>query len=288
MQHPLQLRTLALFLVTLFAFTGCLPSNDQNVQKSADTSPVSNADARVVLSFAANEDEHSVYRPLIAQFERDNPQIEIRLVALDTLLNNSAQESANRASTPLQQVVQHADVLPTFMAPPDERMSPLLLNLKPYMEADAQFAAADFYPGVIERATLGETMWMLPSSFRIPLLYYNKDLLAQTGVALPGPDWTWQDLLTIAEQVALPGAEERAQYGLLDPSGGVLTLNSILQARGSDLRLHATQNVQLDRPEVVAAVDELQRLKEVNAVLLPGYLAQQTQKPVDVQQLVLD
>jgi multiple sugar transport system substrate-binding protein len=281
------MRVLPLFFIALFALTGCLIDHDRRDPEKSDRSSDPNAHPRIILFFAAYEDEHSVYRPLIAQFERDNPQIEIRLVSLDRLPEASAQQDGNRTLTPLQHAVQHADVLPTSVVGA-ERLSPLLLNLKPYVEADAQFDAADFYPGVIERAMLGETMWMVPSSFRIPLLSYNKELLAQTGVAPPGPDWTWQDVLTIAEQVALPGAEERVQYGLLDPSSGVLTLNSILQARGSELGLRSIQNIQLERPEVAAAVDELQRLKEVNAILLPGYLAQQTQKPVDVQQLVLD
>lgn len=283
-----------LFLFTSLLLTACFEPTNHSIQdnKSPAYQAIKETEkttSHIILSFAANEDEWTIFRPLIAQFERDNPDIAIRLISLNTLLANSSGQSTPQDGTPLQRAVQRADVFPAFLIAHSEQTSSLLLNLRPYMDADAGFASADFFPGVLDRVMKQERMWMLPSSFRISLLSYNKPLLLQKGITPPTPDWTWKDLLTAAEQVSAQNAANGAiRYGLLDPSNGILTLSSILQARGSELQLQSLQQLNLDRPEVVSAVTELLRLQQKGAILLPGHLPPKSPDMPDIQQLVLN
>lgn len=284
--------TLISFLFVACVLAGCAFPSDQN--KDTDNAPyvvgatsgTESAVERTDLAMAINEDEQQIYRPLINQFEHDNPNISIRLVTLDSLPVAPAQSSSQ--TTVLQRAVQQADVLPAFLVSPTEHASSLILNLKPLLDADASFAIADYYPSVLNQTMTGPRMWMMPSSFRLPLLAYNPERFTQQGVALPRSDWSWRELLVTAEQLASDGGAAEPKYGLLDPSDGVFALSAVLQAQGSALQLQSFDQINVDRPEMVKAIQELQRLVRLHALLLPSNLKADTKGVTNVQQLVAD
>jgi ABC-type glycerol-3-phosphate transport system substrate-binding protein len=266
---------------------GCAPTHTKRPVPRHQRSAIARArrGGALVLLFAADERDHAVYRPLIQQFEHAYPQIAIHLVALDNVLYGPVAQSEGQTTTLLERAAQHADVFPAFLVPQREYASPLLLDLKPYMDADPHFDPADLFPRALDHARHDARMWMVPVAWRIPFLMYNETLLSETGLAPPSLDWTWHDALAIAEHVATTRGAQGDTYGLLDPGGGVLALSGILQARGHALRLDGLQDLQLDRPELSAAVAELRRLHQVRALLLPGRSRDQHQALVDVDQL---
>ncbi len=281
-------------LLSVILITGCsLSSNQDAVESQEPRVPVTSGEAEAVtnqvkLAFAVYTDEETMYKALVSQFEQDNPDITIRLVPLDTIINTSESSAPQSEATLLQRAARQADILPAFLVASDERTSPLILDLRPLMDADANFATADFYPTPLEQATIEGHMWMMPSSFRLPLLAYNNRMFTRQGLAPPSPTWTWSDLLRTAEQLAAHGETDDNHFGLLDPSDGVLALSAILQAQGDRLQLQSLDTLDLDRPAVVAAIQEVQRLVKMRALLLPGSLPIAEQETVDIQQLILD
>lgn len=226
---------------------------------------------QVTITFAALEDDHAVYQPLLAAFMQDHPAIQVVLLSLDEILYGGETDDTDGSDDLARRMVTHADVFPSIFFSPDADHSHLLLNLKPLMEADATFQADDFYPGVLERAIVNDTLWALPQSFQIPLLVYNKTLVQRAHLPEPEHAVTFDELLAMAEQLSLASQPNADTYGLLDPSGGTTTLLALLQTQGIDLAHQPLEAVQLDQPGVIAAIQRMQALMEQRALLLPGY-----------------
>ena len=57
----------------------------------------------------------------------------------------------------------------------------------------AEHQPDDFYPDIIESCRFAGDLFLVPYFFNVSLLYYNIDMFAAAGVALPNNDWTWED-----------------------------------------------------------------------------------------------
>lgn len=98
--------------------------------------------------------------------------------------------------------------------------SDLLLDLKPLIESDQQFESEDFYPGAL--AAGYETLYTrvddrligLPVGLEFEALAYRSDLVAQTGIDVSSPTWSWQTLLDTAHAVSMsrPDPEQTAAF----------------------------------------------------------------------------
>ena len=90
----------------------------------------------------------------------------------------------------------------------------VLLNLDPLAKADAAFDPDVFYPRAQGAFSFNGMQLGLPETFSTVVLFYNKDLFDQAGLAYPTDDWTWQDAVTAAE--ALTDADAGI-WGLYSP-----------------------------------------------------------------------
>jgi multiple sugar transport system substrate-binding protein len=260
----------------------------------ADATPEPSGDnGPVTISFAANDQERALYEPLAKKFMADNPTIKVVIVPLDDLTNIQNPNGQYNPLDVLRSVVSGADSAPagSVYIPPEATGSGLLLDLKPLMDADPSFKREDFYPGALEQYTLKGTTWLLPRYLNVQILTYNKDLFKLANLPAPKPDWSWNDLFGIAQQLGKKSGGSSDTYGFFDPTGGFLPLIAILQAQDIDLLNTAAKDVRLDRPEIVAAVKRLRAMGESGALYNPGY--KRVEGPAggpgdDPQQLIRD
>ncbi len=89
-----------------------------------------------------------------------------------------------------------------------------LLPLDDLIESEGADFKANFYDALwnynsYEGVTLG-----IPVGYTTHVVYYNKDLLDQAGVAYPTAEWTWEDLKAASEK--LTNSEEKI-YGMAFP-----------------------------------------------------------------------
>jgi multiple sugar transport system substrate-binding protein len=87
----------------------------------------------------------------------------------------------------------------------------LLLDLNPLGSSDASFDASIYYPRALEAFNYNGMQLGLPATFSTVVLYYNKDLFDQAGVAYPQEDWTWADAVEAGKKINDPAA---GVYGL--------------------------------------------------------------------------
>ncbi len=91
----------------------------------------------------------------------------------------------------------------------------VLESLTPYMQQDAEFKVADFFPQIIDRFTVNGDLYAVPRDVApFACVFYNKELFDKAGLAYPTDDWTWDDLLRMARALTKKDTSGRIiQYG---------------------------------------------------------------------------
>ncbi len=85
----------------------------------------------------------------------------------------------------------------------------VLLDLTSYLDP-----AAPYYPRALEAFQYKGVQGALPETFSTVLLFYNKDLFDQAGIAYPTADWTWDDAVTAGKAIRALGDDI---WGLYSP-----------------------------------------------------------------------
>ena len=88
-------------------------------------------------------------------------------------------------------------------------------ELNPFIEADQEFALDDFFAAIIDRFTVNGKVYAIPRDVApFACVFYNKDLFDQAGIPYPTDDWTWDDMLRMAQALTKRDETGRVtQYG---------------------------------------------------------------------------
>jgi multiple sugar transport system substrate-binding protein len=242
------------------------------------------AEAPVTIGFGGQEIERQVYQPLISAFNAQNPGIHVQFVSLDSVIE--ANDAANGGTNGLLRAVTSAADTAAFFVTPADIKNKYVQDLKPFMDADATFNSADYYPGALELFGQDAGIYAMPQTLPIPLLSYNKDLWAARGLAAPKPDMSWSDLTAFAEQLAQKRGDKIDTYGMIDQQGGVLALSAELNAVGINIATTPRDQLQLEQPEFATALKHVVDLIKSGAIYVQPQA--QSSTPGVAQQLILD
>ncbi|MFT4256621.1 MAG: sugar ABC transporter substrate-binding protein [Pseudoxanthomonas sp.] len=140
-------------------------------------------DAREKLRFWAMGREAEVVAELIADFERDNPGIDVELQAIPWTAAHEKLLTAYAADA-LPDVCQLGNTwIPEFAA------LGALRPLRDFADASPVVRADDYFPGVWQAGVVDGELIGIPWYVDTRLLFYRKDLLREAGVALPIRTW---------------------------------------------------------------------------------------------------
>lgn len=91
-----------------------------------------------------------------------------------------------------------------------------LADLNPLMEADNSFDKDDFYPSLTSLLVKDGKTYGWPYNYATTIIYYNLKHFKEAGVDAPTEDWTWNDLLTMAQKLTkATGDPTTEQWGFL-------------------------------------------------------------------------
>jgi multiple sugar transport system substrate-binding protein len=128
------------------------------------------------------------------RFAERNPEVR---VIVESIVNNYGEKLSTEiaSGTPPDVFLLDADDIPVFV----ERG--LVLDLTPYTSR-VSFDPARVFPEVLQVFDRDGHLFAFPKGFTPMVLYYNRTLFADLGVAPPPTDrWTWDEFVTTARQL---------------------------------------------------------------------------------------
>ena len=137
-------------------------------------------------------------RPLIdlkAKFDELNPDLELDYIRIGT----------GYADKMLVMIAGGADLPDVMMIAMDKvpifADKGAIMKLDKYIESDYKAEMAKLYPVVADALTVKGSYYAMPRDITSKVMFFNKQLFAEAGVAIPGPDWTWDDFRALAKKL---------------------------------------------------------------------------------------
>jgi len=123
---------------------------------------------------------------LIQRFEQLHPEIDIKPIWVPALQYYPKLKTLIAAGQP-PDLFTCGDVWIAYQLP-------FLYDITDFVQRDAlQIDLEDIYPELLDACRWNDRYYFLPRWFNISLLYYNKSLFDEAGVAYPTAEWTWDD-----------------------------------------------------------------------------------------------
>jgi len=139
----------------------------------------------------------SFFRP----FEEAYPNVDVVVVDPPTLPYEHAGEDADPFAY-LASFAGAADVFAISGLSPIDTRAGLVLDLAPYIAADAEFNMAEtIYPKVRDAFQWDGGAWAMPASWRLGLLGYEPDVFDRASLPYPQADWTWETFAETMESL---------------------------------------------------------------------------------------
>ena len=167
----------------------------------------------LTFSFMVSGDlaELQAYQELVSTFEDKNSGISIELIHIPGQSEYRTRLAADfAAGSPADVVLINYRRIGPYAA------KSALEPLGPYLEKSRIISQEDFYPQAIESFTWQGQVLCIPQNLSSLVVYYNKKLFDQAGIAPPANDWTWEDFLSTAQKLTsdLDGDGRPDQHGL--------------------------------------------------------------------------
>lgn len=152
-------------------------------------------DART-LRFATwgSVDEVALLKPLIAEFERTHPDTPVELVHVPDGYFQKLPVMVASGQTPDVIFLNNWN-LPAYAS------ADALTDLGPLLEKDAELAASDFFPQVLDAMRYQRKLYAIPRDLSNLVVYVNTDRLKQAGHAVPSASWTVDEMRSLAREL---------------------------------------------------------------------------------------
>ncbi|WP_241674883.1 extracellular solute-binding protein [Paenibacillus luteus] len=194
MKHAKRKSALLLMCSLLFVLTACSGNNGNAEQPTTAVKEGGDSKKQITLTFQnhypdATDVQHKVMRQITDDYMAANPNIKIEVDSLNIdqqKIKLKTQAASN--DMPDITVVNAAAQMAPFVE--GGKLAPLNDIL------DRDGLGASFHSGILDYYTFDDKVYALPDGNNIAVIYYNKELFEQAGVAIPT---TFDDLIKAAE-----------------------------------------------------------------------------------------
>ncbi len=132
---------------------------------------------------------------LVKNFNKLHPDVQVNV---EPIVGDVGQVLASQAAAKnLPDVVFLADL---FVVP--FAKGGIVVDMEPLAKADKSFDLSDIYPNMLDLSRVnGKGLYMIPSSFDVVTVYYNKTMWQKAGAPLPNATWTWDDYISDCQMI---------------------------------------------------------------------------------------
>ena len=159
----------------------------------------------------AEPEELPAYRQVVAEFERVEPSIDVRLVPFGEREDLLARLSTSfSGGTPPDLFLLNYRFIGQYAS------RGVLEPIQERLDSSEAFSQEDFFPQAMEAFAFDNVQTCLPQNVSSLVVYYNVDLFKEIGLEGPPEGWTFFDMVGLARNLTVDrngdGAPE--QYGL--------------------------------------------------------------------------
>lgn len=159
------------------------------------------------VSLWAGAQELQMEQRIVDEFMRRHPGVRVQIESIPS--NYKEKILASMAAGSVADVILlDSPIIPTLLN------KSALLDLAPYADSLGVDLGQYFEP-VIETYTRGDSLLAFPKGFTPLVMYYNRRLFDDAGLAYPEDGWTWDDYLAAAQRLTVDadGDGIPEQYG---------------------------------------------------------------------------
>lgn len=141
-----------------------------------------------------------------------------------------------------------------------------VMDLNPFLDRDEAFPLDDYVAHALDSVNIDGRMLGLPAGVTVNVLYYNRALFDEAGVAYPDREWTWDDLFLAAHQL-VRGDDDERQYGfLIWPLGA--SIIPLIESMGSTLveQTGGGAVFRFNDPDVISDIKKLKALVQDDVI----------------------
>jgi multiple sugar transport system substrate-binding protein len=193
------------------------PTKPQAASPSAVPTEPPPPQEQTTIRFAISDFEQPLYQDMIDAFEKENPDLHIEIVSINEVLELGPLGQMEVPDDADQRLVAAADVVNMGVSRQAVEQG-LVRDLTPFLDADPNFQADDFYSDALGAYQWAGGTWSMPTTLNYRLVFFDKDLFDQAGVDYPEAGWTWDDLLAKAQALTVREGDDVAQWGFV-PNG---------------------------------------------------------------------
>lgn len=210
--------------------------------------------------FWAGVEEQKIEQANVDAYMQAHPGLQVSLESIpDSYLEKLA--TAFASGKPPDVLLLDSVLIPRFLE------GDVLLDLQPYLARRAEppalpFDEVQFIPEVFAIASRenagARQVYALPKDFTPLVVYYNKRLFAQDGVAEPHPEWGWEDFRATARALTRDKDSDGRtdQYGTLIYTTPIFNMPFFWQAGGDALSPDGQMAAgYLDSPASISAAE---------------------------------
>ncbi|MGD9580076.1 MAG: sugar ABC transporter substrate-binding protein [Vampirovibrionia bacterium] len=153
-----------------------------------------------------SETEINILKPLVKEFEENNPDIKVELLHIP---QNYFQKLHMLVATNLTPDVMFINNLnmPVYAS------GNILKDLSNKVIDDPIINQKAFYKKSLETMSYHNKLLAIPRDVSNVVIYYNKDIFDQNDVNYPKPDWTIEDFLKTAQKLTLKEKNKTKRFG---------------------------------------------------------------------------
>jgi multiple sugar transport system substrate-binding protein len=231
----------------------------------------------VKLQLFGDPAEIAAYKELIAAFEAANPDVKIALIPVGKQNDHMAKLTTSFVGGDAPDLF-----LINFRRYGQFAEKNVLEPLGPRIFERGKIKVEDLYEQPVEAFTFNGSLTCIPQNVSSLVVYYNKTLFENAGLAYPDGTWQWPAFARAAKVMTRNTAADGKTYGLgFEPS--LIRLAPFIWQNNGDLvdDLNKPTKLTLDSPAAIEALNFVRSLQAKHHVVPP--LAETTAESVDAR-----
>jgi multiple sugar transport system substrate-binding protein len=223
------------------------------------------ASGEVTFMVFGDPEEIGAYREVIAAYEQRQPDVDVKLIETSDRDDLIARLSTSFAGgTPPDLFLLNYRFYGQFAA------RGVLEPVESRVERSEVFQEDDFYEEALDAFRFDGTLTCLPQNISSLVVYYNRDLFREAGVAEPRIGWNWDEMVSAAKELTWDeDGDGRAEVYGLGVEASLIRIAPFVWSNGGELvdDDESPTHFTLDSPEAQGALTEFFKLRHVHAVV---------------------